>query len=71
MYWKRICIAHVRLLVRWHCPPLRAAGCATLAAALHSGALPALGELYLDRIPASAAAKAAVRGARYSVRVEG
>jgi len=40
------------------------AGCATLAAALDSGALPALKELYLDGIPASAAAKAAVYAAR-------
>ena len=39
------------------------AGCATLAAALNSGALPALERLYLDDIPASAAAKAAVREA--------
>ena len=39
------------------------AGCAALAAALDSGALPALTELYLDGIPASAAAKAAVREA--------
>ena len=40
------------------------AGCATLAAALDSGALPALRELYLLGIPASAAAKAAVYAAR-------
>jgi len=40
------------------------AGCATLAAALDSGALPALERLYLDDIPASAAAKAAVDEAR-------
>ena len=39
------------------------AGCATLAAALDSGALPALEQLFLDDIPASAAAKAAVREA--------
>ena len=39
------------------------AGCAALAASLDSGALPALTELYLDGIPASAAAKAAVREA--------
>ena len=39
------------------------AGCATLAAALDSGALPALEQLVLDDIPASAAAKAAVREA--------
>eukprot|EP00964_Phaeocystis_antarctica_P005975 scaffold3261_cov67-Phaeocystis_antarctica.AAC.17 len=38
-------------------------GCATLAAALDSGALPALGELYLFGIPASAAPMAAVRAA--------
>ena len=37
------------------------AGCATLAAALDSGALPALETLYLDGIPASAAAQAAVK----------
>ena len=36
------------------------AGCATLAAALGSGALPALQRLNLAGIPASAAAKAAV-----------
>ena len=40
------------------------AGCATLAAALESGALPALDTLYLDSIPASAAAQAAVFEAR-------
>ena len=39
------------------------AGCATLAAALDSGALPALKQLYLTGIPASATAKAAVREA--------
>jgi Ran GTPase-activating protein (RanGAP) involved in mRNA processing and transport len=39
------------------------AGCAALAAALDSGALPALGHLMLDDIPASAAAKDAVREA--------
>ena len=37
------------------------AGCATLAAALDSGALPALERLYLNGIPASAAARAAVQ----------
>jgi len=42
-------------------------GCATLAAALDSGALPELEELYLDDIPASAAAKAAVYAARASL----
>jgi hypothetical protein len=40
------------------------AGCATLAAALDSGALPALEHLFLDDVPASAAAKAAVYEAR-------
>ena len=39
------------------------AGCAALAAALDSGALPALGHVMLDDIPASAAAKDAVREA--------
>ena len=38
-------------------------GCATLAAALDSGALPALEVLKLDGIPASAAAKEAVHAA--------
>ena len=46
------------------------AGCATLAAALDSGALPALENLYLDGIPASAAAKAAVYAARASLKGE-
>ena len=40
------------------------AGCATLAAALDSSALPALEDLYLYDIPASAVAKAAVYEAR-------
>ena len=39
------------------------AGCATLASALDSGALPALKVLNLDGIPASAAAKEAVHAA--------
>ena len=39
------------------------AGCATLAVALDSGALPALEGLQLDGVPASAAAKAAVQEA--------
>jgi len=43
------------------------AGCAALAAALDSGALPALAYLFLDGTPASAAAKAAVR-AVYAAR---
>ena len=40
------------------------AGCATLAAALDSGALPALQHLHLFGIPASAPAKRAVYAAR-------
>jgi len=43
------------------------AGCATLAAALDSGALPALEQLFLRGIPASASAKAAVCAARASL----
>ena len=39
------------------------AGCAALASALDSGALPALKILELDRTPTSAAAKQAVRAA--------
>jgi len=39
------------------------AGCAALAAALDSGALPALEDIFLRRIPASAAAEAAVQEA--------
>ena len=37
------------------------AGCATLAAALDSGALPALELVHLESTPASAAAKTAVQ----------
>ena len=44
------------------------AGCATLAAALDRGALPALEHLYLAGIPASAAAKAAVYEARANLQ---
>ena len=44
------------------------AGCDTLAAALDSGALPALEELVLGAIPASAAAKAAVYKARANLK---
>ena len=40
------------------------AGCATLVAALNSGALPALKTLFLQGIPASAAAQASVYKAR-------
>ena len=43
-------------------------GCATLAAALDSGALPALEVLPLLGIPASAAAKAAVYAARANLK---
>ena len=46
------------------------AGCATLTAALGSGALPALKHLYLYDIPASAAAKAAVYAARANLKSE-
>ena len=45
------------------------AGCAALAAALNSGALPALENLDLYSIPASAAAKAAVGRASFQVHV--
>eukprot|EP00964_Phaeocystis_antarctica_P015009 scaffold8283_cov69-Phaeocystis_antarctica.AAC.1 len=44
------------------------AGCAALAAALDSGALPALGYLYLYGIPASAAAIASVYEARANLK---
>jgi hypothetical protein len=44
------------------------AGCAALAAALDSGALPALAVVYINGIPASAAAKTAVRAARDGLR---
>ena len=43
------------------------AGCATLAAALDSGALPALKKLDLRGVPASAAAQATVRRAGLEV----
>ena len=45
------------------------AGCAALVAALDSGALPALERVYLEGIPASGAAKAAVQAALVS-RIE-
>ena len=45
------------------------AGCAALAAALDSGALPALERLFLNGIPASAAAKATVQRAGLAVVV--
>jgi hypothetical protein len=44
-------------------------GCAALASALESGALPALKTLYLHDTLASAAAKATVRGAGLKVEV--
>ena len=44
------------------------AGCATLAGAIDSGALPALEKLYLYGIPASAAAKDAVYEARANLK---
>jgi len=45
------------------------AGCATLSAALNSGALPALEKLYLpDSFHVSAAAKAAVYAARANLQ---
>ena len=46
------------------------AGCATLAAALDSGAMPALEKLYLFCTPASATARAAVREARDTLEYE-
>ena len=51
------------LKLKWldlRCTQINDAGCATLAAALDSGALPALATLHLDRTQASAAAKDAV-----------
>ena len=47
------------------------AGCATLTAAFKSAALPALKDLYLESIPASAAARAAVYEARANLKDEG
>ena len=46
------------------------AGCAILAAALKSGALPALKKLFLSGIPASAAAQAAVCDARAALECD-
>ena len=48
-----------------HCTKVSDAGCATLASALDSGALPALETLSLEDIPASAAAKSTVRRAGF------
>ena len=50
------------------CTQITDAGCATLAAALDSGALPALKDLFLSDIPASAAAKATLQRAGLEVR---
>jgi hypothetical protein len=52
------------------CTQVSDAGCAALAAALDSGALPALEDLSLDDIPASAAAIDAVREALERSRAE-
>ena len=52
------------------CTQITDAGCATLAAALDSGALPALEKLLLNHIPASAAAKAAVYAACANLKDE-
>ena len=46
-------------------------GCAHLASRLRSGALPALDELYLQDIPASYAARAAMHEARPGLHVHG
>ena len=51
------------------CTKVADAGCAALASALDSGALPALERLYLVRIPASDKAKATVRRAGLEVVV--
>ena len=48
--------------------PITDAGCAALAAALDSGALPALETLYLNGIPAGATAQAAVFDARANLQ---
>ena len=52
------------------CNQITDAGCATLAAAIDSGALPALEILKLNGTPASAAAKAAVIVARSNGEVK-
>ena len=56
-------LTNLKVLHLWN-TQITDAGCATLAAALDSGALPALKELYLDGIPASDAAQDAVYEAR-------
>ena len=60
-------LAKLRLLLLSY-TQITDAGCATLAAALDSGALPALEQLYLCDIPACAAAKTAVRAARANLK---
>ena len=60
-------LAKLKVLYLYH-TQITDAGCATLAAALDSGALPALEHLYLDDIPASAAANAAVYAARANLK---
>ena len=60
-------LAKLRLLLLSY-TQITDAGCATLAAALDSGALPALEYLFLHGIPASAAATAAVYAARASLK---
>ena len=52
-------LAKLKVLSLWN-TQITDAGCATLAAALNSGALPALKELKLDYTPASVAARDAV-----------
>ena len=53
-----------------NCTQITDAGCATLAAAVDSGALPALEKLHLYGIPASAAAQDAVYAARANLKSE-
>jgi len=60
-------LAKLKVLILSH-TQIADAGCATLTAALDSGALPALEHLYLLGIPASAAAKAAVYKARANLK---
>ena len=61
-------LAKLKELHLW-CTQIADAGCAALASALESGALQALAHLFLNGIPASDAAKAAVQ--RPGVRVHG
>ena len=62
-------LAKLRLLLLSY-TQITDAGCATLAAALDSGALPALEDLYLLGTPASAAAMAAVYATRANLKSE-